>query len=347
MAGNSSSRQRLSGTSSLPVAAYWKEDEDNRIQCLLCPHHCRLSEGQAGLCRVRRVEGKQLRAASYGLVSAANVDPVEKKPLYHFHPGAAVYSLGSWGCNFACNFCQNWTISQRGPEAARRYSPDDILESVRVSRCRLVAYTYNEPLVGFEFVRDCSRRVRADGRKNILVTNGCVETEPAAELLALTDALNVDIKSIEPEFYRRQCRGPLEPVLHFCRQAVEAGCHLEITNLLIPTLNDSPESVNRLAAWVRQNLGEKTPLHLSAYRPEFQSRIPPTPVETLEKSWEIARQHLRYVYIGNVISARGQDTRCPACDHLLVERRGYSTRIRGLEGTACAKCGRRADLVLS
>jgi pyruvate formate lyase activating enzyme len=312
-----------------PRAEFWDAAPGGRVQCRLCPHHCQIAEGRYGACRVRRSVAGELRAAGYGLVSSAHVDPVEKKPLYHFHPGEAIYSIGGWGCNFACRFCQNWSISQ-ALGAGRRCRPEDVVGQARASGCRLLAYTYNEPLVGFEFVRDCSRLARAAGLRNVLVTNGYVEREPAAQLLPLTAALNVDIKSSDESFYHTQCRGRLQPVLDFCCQARAAGCHLEITNLLIPGLNDQPDAIERLVRWVREHLGAETPLHFSAYHPDYQSTIEPTPPETLQQAYRLGRQHLTYVYLGNVRAAEGQDTACPACGNVLVRRRGYAVERRGL-----------------
>jgi pyruvate formate lyase activating enzyme len=329
----------------LRVAEHWSRREDGSVQCELCPHHCHLKEEQTGRCRVRTVRGGTLRALGYGLISSAHIDPIEKKPLYHFHPGAPIFSIGGWGCNFACGFCQNWTISQQVEEGPR-HTPQDVMARAGSSGCRLVAYTYNEPLVGFEFVRDCSRAARDAGIGNVLVTNGYLESGPAAELLPLTAALNVDIKSMDEDFYRLQCRGTLAPVLRFCRQAVEAGCWLEVTNLIIPTLNDAPGAVKRLAQWVRENLGERVPLHLSAYRPEYRSRIPATPPVTLERAWEAARAHLAYVYVGNVLTREGQNTQCPGCGAVLITRVGYATQVRAIRDGACGECGRKADVIL-
>lgn len=327
-------------------AEFWHAGPDGVIQCELCPHHCRLKEGQDGLCKVRGVRNGTLWALGYGLISSAHVDPVEKKPLHHFHPGAPIFSIGGWGCNFGCVFCQNWTISQQADWEGRRYPPGDVIRQARQSGCHLIAYTYNEPLVGFEFVRDCSRLAREAGMKNVLVTNGSVDPAPAAELLPLTDAMNVDIKSMNEEFYRRQCRGALAPVLEFCRRAVAAGCHVEITNLIIPTLNDALEEVERLASWIRDELGVNVPLHLSAYHPDYRLRLPPTPADTLDRAFEVCRRHLHYVYVGNLQMKGAQETHCPGCGALQISRDGYEVRVTGLTGGACAHCGRKADVVL-
>ena len=326
-------------------AEYAFRREDGRIECGLCPHRCILRDGQAGICRVRVARAGALVAAGYGHISSAHVDPMEKKPLYHFHPGEPIFSLGGWGCNLGCAFCQNWSISQA---AELRGVPSAAAETARLaldSGCRWVAYTYNEPLVGFEFVRDCCRQVREAGAGNVLVTNGFVEEAPAAELLQWVEALNVDIKSMDEAFYRRQCRGRLAPVLRFCRQAAAARCHVEITNLLIPTLNDSPDLVERLAVWIRDNLGPATPLHLSAYHPDYRTTLAPTPRDVLLRAHDVCRRHLAYVYLGNVRTTRGQDTVCPGCGHMWVSRRGYAVTVTGLRGGTCAKCGRKADVV--
>lgn len=330
-----------------PRAEFWERAGDGGAVCGLCPHQCRIREGGAGLCRVRGVRGGELRAIGYGAISSAHIDPVEKKPLYHFHPGESIFSIGGWGCNLGCVFCQNWSISQRVPAALDRVAAGDVVAKLRASGCRLIAYTYNEPLVGFEFVRDCCRLVREAGMKNVLVTNGYMNAGPASGLLPLVDALNVDIKSMEDSFYRRECHATLGPVLDFCKQAVKAGCHIEITNLVVPTLNDAPELFARLSAWIREELGENIPLHLSAYRPEFKATWPPTPPETLMKARQICGEHLRYVYVGNVWSQEGQDTLCPGCGSIQIGRKGYATTTAGLRGSACRRCGRPADIVVS
>lgn len=305
-----------------------------------------MHDGQTGLCRVRKAQGDVLMAAGYGHISSAHVDPIEKKPLYHFHPGSPIFSIGGWGCNFGCTFCQNWSISQETHLQGNIVAPSAVVDQALQGGCRLVAYTYNEPLVGFEFVRDCSRLVRAAGAKNVLVTNGYGEAAPAAELLPMVDALNVDIKSMDDAFYWKQCRGTLAPVLSFCRQASAAGCHIEITNLIIPTLNDADDLLERLAVWIADNLGPLTPLHLSAYHPDYRTQIESTPPETLERAFELCRRHLPYVYMGNMRSGRGQDTVCPGCGHTLIARQGYATTLQGMRDGRCVQCGRKADVIV-
>ena len=327
-------------------AEYWSVMPGDGVECGLCPHHCRLKEGQAGRCRVRRNHGGEMIAEGYGALSSVNVDPVEKKPLYHFHPGASILSIGGWGCNLGCVFCQNWAISQDFRKGRVRHAPGEIVALAEREEHRLVAYTYNEPLVGYEFVRDCCRLIRAAGGRNVLVTNGYVEEVPAGDLLPWVDALNIDIKSMDEAFYRHQCKAELAPVLHFCGQAVRAGCHVEITNLVIPGLNDTDDHFVRLATWIRSELGPLTPLHLSAYHPDYRLESPATPADTLTRAHELCRQELAYVYMGNLRLGRGQDTACPGCGSILIERDGYATAMTGLSGGACRRCGRKADLVL-
>lgn len=329
-------------------ARHWHRQANGVVQCDLCPHHCRIKAGGTGRCRVRRVEGEALVAAGYGLLSAANMDPIEKKPLYHFRPGTQIFSVGAWGCNLRCSFCQNWQISQQVKEGCRAASPERVVAQAVGMGSQGIAYTYNEPLVGFEFVVDCAELAASEGLSNVLVTNGFIERGPAAEVLGLSDALNVDIKSMDEDFYRRQCTGRLRPVLEFAVQAREAGCHVEVTNLLIPGLNDTEEKVARLALWVAEKLGRQTPLHLSAYHPDYRLEVPGTPLGALERAYAVCSDELDYVYLGNVGPMQvGRDTRCPGCGAVLVRRRGYATSVVGLRNGVCASCGRKADFSLA
>lgn len=328
---------------SAPPAQFFNRDPDGHFRCGLCPHHCRLTAGQDGLCRVRGIRDGIPRALGYGVISAAHVDPVEKKPLYHFYPGEPIYSIGGWGCNLACFFCQNWSISQVCPAGNDRVTPAQVIRATQANRCRMLAFTYNEPVIGFEFVRDTAQLARAAGIQTVLVTNGYIEPEPAADLLPWIDALNVDVKSMEDEFYRRHCRGSLAPVLAFCGQAVKQGCHVEITNLIIPTLNDRPELIRHLARWMATELGPAVPLHLSAYHPDYECQLPPTSAAVLLEAVRVAREAVRYVYAGNLAESAAQDTLCPGCGAVLIRRQGYRVERVGLADGVCGGCRRPFD----
>ena len=330
----------------LVKARYWHIEDDGRIRCDLCPQGCLIAEGGVGRCRVRGVRGGALEALAYGRVSSLNIDPIEKKPLYHFRPGSSIFSLGGWGCNLRCRFCQNWEISQQFVSDARCMTPEQVVEHAVASECGSLAYTYNEPLIGFEFVRDCAVEARARGLANVLVTNGFVCPEPADDILEFTDAVNVDLKSFDDSFYMEQCGGKSAPVFDFARRARQAGCHVEATNLLIPGVNSEDCGIRSLACWIGEELGPMTPLHLSAYFPRYRCDVAATPIEMLQHAYELCKPELLYVYLGNVSgAASGQNTVCPGCGQVLIERRGYSTRVCGIQDGKCRKCGRAADIV--
>lgn len=325
------------------AATYWRAEGD-KVRCLLCPHRCLIADGRVGLCRVRTARKGALEASGYGRVSSVHVDPMEKKPLYHFHPGTTVFSVGGWGCNFRCAFCQNWTISQQAMLQSSAIAPDRLVAEARASGAAGIAYTYNEPLIGFEYVRDCAALARGAGLANVLVTNGYVNPEPASELLPLIDAANVDLKSIDDGFYREHCGGSLAPVQEFIAMAVRGGCHIELTNLVIPGLNDEDRHFESLSEWVLSTVGPAVPLHLSAYHPQYKLQAPPTPADTLDRAHRICARRLRYVYLGNVISRTGRDTACPGCGTVLIARVGYTVRVQNLRGCECARCGRELDI---
>jgi pyruvate formate lyase activating enzyme len=318
-----------------------------KIECELCPHHCQIAEGKHGFCGVRLAQAGKLFAAGYRLISSAHNDPVEKKPLYHFYPGAQIFSIGGWGCNLKCKFCQNWTISQQTELKGSPVPPEKIIAAARDENSIGIAYTYNEPLINIEFIGECAGLAHKAGLVNVLVTNGYLEKKPADSILPLIDALNIDIKSMDEEFYKKQCAGTLGPVLDFARQAVATGCHVEITNLIIPGLNDADQQVKQLAEWVRANLGDKTPLHLSAYHPEFKMDLPPTPAATLARAYQLAGEKLPYVYMGNLLSDAGQNTHCRQCGNQLIVRRGYAIHVAGIKKKLCAQCGCPVDIIMT
>lgn len=330
----------------MKTAMYWHREDDGRIRCDLCPHGCRLGDGATGKCRVRQVRDGALQALGYGHLTSVCVDPVEKKPLYHFHPGRGILSVGGWGCNLACSFCQNWRISQRMGADGAPVDPAKVVDMAEDEGSFGIAYTYNEPLVGIEYVMECSRIARGRGIRNVLVTNGYVNRAPADEVLAVTDAVNLDIKSMDPSFYRSLCKGELDPVLEFARRAAAAKCHIEITCLLIPGHNTEAGEVGNLASWIRENLGEAVPLHLSAYFPQYKMETPPTGAAVLEESCRCARESLLYVYAGNVQDTVWSDTHCPGCGHRLIRRHGYRIEMEGIRDGRCRQCVRPVDIVL-
>lgn len=321
-------------------ARFYNKEED-RLRCLLCPRQCRLAEGQAGVCGVRRVIEGELYTANYGRCAAVHWDPIEKKPLYHFYPGRPILSLGTYGCNLLCSFCQNWSLARGRPEEeALVLKPRQVLEMLhREGPPETVlgaAYTYNEPTVWYEFVYDTARLLHEQGYRNVLVTNGYIGQEALQALLPYIDALNIDVKAFSDSFYDRYCRGARGPVLETVETAA-AAAHVEVTCLLIPTLNDDPQELAELVEWLA-GISPDLPLHFSRYFPQYKLDLPPTPVETMQKALQIARRRLHYVYLGNVDLPGTADTHCPQCGSLLVRRLGYSTRVTGLAGGRCRAC---------
>ena len=318
------------------VAAYWNPEGDG-VRCGLCPHRCRVAQGKAGICGIRENRGGTLYAATYGKVAALAVDPIEKKPLYHFHPGAPILSIGSVGCNLRCEFCQNWhLVLRQAPLEEVRI--EELVRTARREGSVGIAYTYNEPLIQFEFVLDCAKAFRAAGMKNVLVTNGSVNPDPLAELLPYVDAMNIDLKSMDPAFYRKTCGGDLDPVLATIRAAAKAT-HVELTTLLYTGHNDSDEQVRKVVDFVAETDPE-IPLHFSRYFPHHRATAPPTPPERLIAVYRAARERLPYVYVGNFHLPGAEDTACPKCGTAAVRREGYRIDARGLSGGRCAACGK-------
>lgn len=297
---------------------------------------------------MRRAAEGELYTENYALCTALHWDPVEKKPLYHFYPGRQILSLGTYGCNLRCSFCQNWSLARGKPGAdAATITPAQVLAMLQreggPAEVLGVAYTYNEPAVWYEFVFDTARLLHEHGYRNVLVTNGIISREALQELLPFIDALNIDVKAFSDSFYEKYCRGMRRPVLETVELAA-AAAHVEVTCLLIPTLNDTPDELEQLTGWLA-GISPDLPLHFSRYFPQYKMDLSPTPLETMEAAREIARQKLRYVYLGNVDLPGGSDTRCPQCGALLITRRYYRTRITGLAGNRCLDCGARINLV--
>ncbi len=323
-----------------------------RVTCTICPKRCRIPPGHSGECRVRINRDGVLVASTYGRPCAVHVDPMEKKPLFHFFPGEPILSIGTAGCNLHCKNCQNAEISQGNPEDVPSYDlpPAEVPALASQHGCRHVAYTYTEPLVSYEYTSECCKAARGAGLRNVLVTAGYINEEPLRALLPFVDAANVDIKGFSDAFYRDVCSATLEPVLRTVRVMGEMGVHVEVTNLVIPTLNDSPDLVRQLCDWLAANAGPEVPLHFSRFFPYFRmTHLPPTPAETLLQAREIARQAgLKHVYVGNIDLEDGETTFCAGCGARLVVRRRYVIMENRIAGTgACPACGRRVRGVWS
>jgi pyruvate formate lyase activating enzyme len=326
---------------SLYPARWWHRLPDGRIQCDLCPRDCKLHEGQRGLCFVRRRVGDAMVLTTYGRSSGFCVDPIEKKPLNHFHPGSAVFSFGTAGCNLACKFCQNWDIS-KSTEMDRlmdQASPDEIAQAALRTGCGSVAFTYNDPVIFAEYAMDCADACRARGLKTVAVTAGYIHAGPRRDFYAKMDAANVDLKAFTEDFYFRLTGGHLAPVLETLKYLVhETDVWTEITTLLIPTKNDSDEEIRALSQWVFRELGPQVPLHFTAFHPDWKmTDLPPTPPATLARARRIALEEgLHYVYTGNVHDTEGGTTFCPQCHAALIERDWH--RILRYELTEDGRC---------
>jgi pyruvate formate lyase activating enzyme len=323
-------------------ALWFDRRPDGRIACLLCPHRCVIAPGSHGICRVRYNREDTLQIPWYGKISSLAVDPIEKKPLYHFHPGAKILSAGFVGCSFHCKFCQNWQISQGVDADTRSITPRELVEIAKRERSFAIAYTYSEPLIHAEYLVDTARLARAAGLKNVIVSNGYLNAEPAEELLGMVDAANIDLKGWDPDFYRSETGGQLDEVKRFISQAA-AKTHLEVTTLVIPGKNDQPEQVDGIARFIA-SLDPNIPLHLSAYHPQYKYETPPTPAATVRALAEVARRSLRFVYQGN-IGPEENDTECRGCGAVMVRRTGYAVKVSGIRDGVCVKCGTRAPIV--
>ena len=314
-----------------------------KVQCELCPKYCVIAPGQSGDCRIRVNTDGRLCAVTYGYPSAVHVDPVEKKPLYHFLPGSSIFSIATVGCNLHCKNCQNWEISQRNPEeAAGTYLPPArIAELAKRERCRSVAYTYTEPFAYYEYTLDSCRLAREAGLKTVLVTAGYVNEKPLRDLCRYVDAANIDLKAMTDRFYIEVCGATLKPVLNTLVVTKSLGVLVEVTNLLIPNLNDKDSEIGALCRWVRANLGRETPLHFSRFHPQYRMRhVPPTPADTLRRAGEIARaEGMDHVYVGNILLKDGGNTRCASCGKVLVRRTGYIVRSNEVKQGKCPDCG--------
>ncbi|MBN2482034.1 MAG: AmmeMemoRadiSam system radical SAM enzyme [Bacteroidales bacterium] len=311
-------------------------------RCLICPNECTIKEGDTGDCRNRMNVNGTLYSIAYGNPCSANVDPIEKKPLYHFIPTSYAYSIATAGCNLACLNCQNWTISQSSPLETKNYDlmPDAVIEEAVKNNCRSIAYTYSEPVTFFEYTYDTAKLARRRGIKNVLVSAGYINEEPLRELARYIDAANIDLKSFSDSIYLKLNGGSIKPVLNTLLVLKEMNVWLEITNLVIPTWTDDFNMIRQMCEWLYSNGFSDCPLHFSRFHPQYKlTRLPATPVSTLEKAREIALETgLKYVYIGNVSGTEAEHTYCPNCHKIVVERKGYRILSNSIVSGRCKYC---------
>jgi pyruvate formate lyase activating enzyme len=325
-------------------ALFWEPAAEGKVQCSLCPHLCRIAEGKTGFCGVRKNEGGRLYSLVWGLSIAANVDPIEKKPLYHFLPGSYSFSIATVGCNLRCRFCQNSDISQypllTGKITGEELLPEDVVKSALAAGCKSISYTYTEPSIYIEYVLDTAKRAKEQGVLNVMITNGYISKEVVTgSLKGLIDAANIDLKGFTDDYYRRLCSARLAPVLDAVQAYHDAGIWIEITTLVIPGENDSEEELRDIARFIR-SVDENIPWHISRYFPRYQyDKAPSTPVRTLDRAREIGlSEGLNFVYTGNVMGNAGENSFCPHCGREIMTRSGLSVQQIHLAGGSCGYC---------
>jgi pyruvate formate lyase activating enzyme len=329
-------------SSSLREAQYYLPYPEGKVRCKLCPKKCVLKQEARGDCGVRKnIKGK-LYTLVYGNPCSCQIDPIEKKPVFHFLPGSLALSIATAGCNMHCLFCQNWQISQSRPEDLRNFelSPQAVVSLAQTKKCHSIAYTYSEPTVFFEYTYETAKLARKAGVKNVLVTSGFINPAPAKELAKYLDAATINLKGFTEDFYERICFGELEPIKQSAKIYHEEGVFIEVTYLVIPQLSDDLSIIGQMVAWVKKELGKETPLHFLRFHPTYKLKhLMPTPVKTLEKAREVAlKAGLSYVYLGNVPGHSADHTYCPSCQKILIQRRGYFVQKNRLKEGKCSFC---------
>jgi len=323
-------------------ARYYKKLPDREIECQLCPRACKLGDKERGYCGVRENMDGTYYTLVYGKACSANVDPIEKKPFFHFLPKTNAMSIATAGCNVNCKFCQNWEISQVRPEQVQHFDfpPASVVEAARRYGCPTIAYTYTEPVIFFEYMYDTSVEARKNGIRNVVVTGGHINPEPLEDLTKVVDAIKIDLKAFTQEFYANYVRGELKTVLESIKKVAKSKTWLEMVYLVIPTLNDNPADIQKMCQWIMAEIGPDFPLHFSRFHPMYLIKnLPPTPLSTLEKLWKIAQeQGLHYVYIGNVPGHQAENTYCPKCKNIVIQRVGYDIQKVEIKGGRCKFC---------
>ena len=323
-------------------AMYYRAIDETTVKCLLCPVGCTLGEGQRGFCRVRESRGGKLYTAAYGSVCSMHVDPIEKKPLFHFLPGTMSFSIATAGCNFRCKYCQNWQISQVRPEDVENYplSPEQAVAQALRTNSPTITYTYTDPSIFYEYMLDISKAAKARGIRNIYRSNGSLNPPAVEELCLYIDAANIDLKAFTQDFYTEVSAGYLDTVLNTLKLLKKNRIWVEITNLIVPTLNDDMGKIKEMCVWIKDNMGVDQPLHFSRFWPMYKlASLYPTPVDTLEKARQVALDvGLNYVYIGNVPGNPAENTYCPKCTAPVIRRSGYTILGNDLVNGRCGKC---------
>jgi len=325
-------------------ARFYENENEYKVRCLLCPHNCLIEEGKMGICKVRKNEKGELVIKNYGNLSGIHLDPIEKKPLYHYYPGSYIFSIGSYGCNFKCRWCQNWQISQIDDiKNEKSFTPEMIVRMALSYKENIgIAYTYNEPFVWYEFMYDTAVFANKHKLKNVIVTNGYINEEPLLELIPYIDACNVDLKSFNNDIYKKYIGGTLEPVLNTLLVLKKHNIHFEITNLVVTGINDDEEEFKDMVKWIYENLGREVVLHLSKYFPMYKFSASSTSPQILERFYLIAKEYLNYVYIGNFQLKDYQDTYCSTCGQLVLRRTGYFLSNKNFDNKGnCLNCGSR------
>jgi pyruvate formate lyase activating enzyme len=326
------------------LSPYFTALDGGEIRCELCPHRCRVAKEKRGICKVRENRDGKYYSLVYGNPCSVHLDPIEKKPFFHVLPGTASYSLATAGCNFHCKFCQNWEISQAFPEdiTSTEFSPERVVKEARGIGARSVAYTYVEPTIFYEYMLDIATLAKKSGLLSIYHSNGFINPGPLKHLCNVLDAANIDLKGFTGDFYHELCGGELTPVLETLKMLKKEKVHLEITNLIIPTMNDGMSELKEMCLWIRKELGPDTPVHFSRFYPLYKLKtLPPTPVSTLEKAREVGLSAgLEYVYIGNVPGHEGENTFCPKCRKMIIQRTGYMVGEVNVKGGKCRYCGK-------
>jgi len=331
----------------LKEALFYQKLDNKNVQCQLCPRRCFIPNRGRGFCRVRENRDGTLYTLVYGKPVAVHIDPIEKKPLFHFLPSTTAFSIATAGCNLRCKFCQNWQISQASPQELdyTYLEPQELVKKIKESGAPTIAYTYTEPTIFYEYMLETAKLAKKEGIRNVMHSAGYINEEPLRQLAKYLDAANIDLKGFTDDYYAKMAEGTLEPVLNTLKVLKEEGVHVEITNLMLPGYNDDEKTLIKMCLWIKENLGEETPMHFSRFFPMYKLvALNPTPVTTLEKARKIALDcGLKYVYIGNVVGHPAENTYCPKCKEIAIERRGYFIVQNNIINGKCKSCGEEIE----